>query len=171
MLAESVITSFAPSAAVTVAFRIVPPESWIFRLVWIWLTAAVPESVIAGLTPVALITAVSAAPGRTSPTQFTASRKFVPLPVVPPSHWIVASIARGSRPSATASPAVRRDLRRRCVGAVVVRRQNLDEFHRIGPAAGRVPPRRRRRHPKNRLSKDQDRGELRMVNPLVAPIS
>ena len=140
---DEVATSWAPSVPTNRAPESVPPWIRSGRELSISATVAVPESVIAAVVPVASITAVSAGPGRTSPTQLTASRKFVPHPSLPPSQWTTAIIARPSRPSIpeSAPPRPRRE-------------------------TARLVPKRRR--PGKRARKnDQERGKLRMAEGLV----
>ena len=141
---DEVATSWAAPEASNRAPSSVPPSRRSGRDESISATVAVPESVIAAVVPVASITAVSAGPGRTSPTQLTASRKFVPHPLLPPSQWTTAIIARPSSPSIpeSALPRPRRE-------------------------TARLVPKRRRRPGKRARKNDQERGKLRMAEGLV----
>ncbi len=96
-------TAAPPEPTSRVPSRLAPCRIVRLRLVWISLTFVVPEISIGAVEPIAPITAVSPRVGSTSPAQFTASRKFVPVPSTPPSHRIVASTTRVSSGSKAAN--------------------------------------------------------------------
>ena len=65
----------------------------------LWTAATVREAPTVIVGPAVSITAVSVAAGRTSPAQFAARLKSVPVPAGPPSHTMFASSRRPSRAS------------------------------------------------------------------------